>query len=180
MGNRPRPAPCRQCADQIENPPLQRLVGHGWQADEVARRLRMDARRCLAPRAAAARAAVAHRRVNAPTLAVQDGFTGTPLSGAGEWDAYVAAHPDATPFHSRAWCEAITRATGHPCHLVTARDADGALTGILPLHHVRSPLFGRALVGSGFAVDGGILADERSEEHTSELQSLMRISYAVF
>src|SRR3546814_18564327 len=34
-----------------------------------------------------------------------------------------------------------------------------ALTGILPLHHVRSPLFGQALVGSGFAVGGGILAD---------------------
>src|SRR3546814_2685307 len=27
---------------------------------------------------------------------------------------------------------------------------------------------------------GGIIAGERSEEHTSELQSLMRISYAVF
>ncbi|WP_431561617.1 FemAB family XrtA/PEP-CTERM system-associated protein [Sphingopyxis sp.] len=82
-----------------------------------------------------------------------------PLSDAAAWDAYIAAHPDATPFHTRAWCEAITKATGHRCHLVTARDADGALTGLLPLHHIRSPLFGQALVGSGFAVDGGILAD---------------------
>ena len=98
--------------------------------------------------------------MNAPTLAVQDGFSGVPLPCAGEWDAYAAAHAQATPFHSRAWCEAITRATGHQCHLVTARDANGALTGILPLHHVRSPLFGQALVGSGFAVDGGILADD--------------------
>ena len=98
--------------------------------------------------------------MNAPTLPVQDGFSGAPLSDAGEWDAYVAAHPDATPFHSRAWCEAITRATGHQCHLITARGADGGLTGILPLHHVRSPLFGQALVGSGFAVDGGLLADD--------------------
>src|SRR3546814_7461570 len=117
--------------------------------------------------------------------------------------------------------------SGHRCHLVTARDAAGALTGILPLHHIRSPLFGQALVGSGFAVGGGILADDpivaatlahgaaamakspgvpsvelrggaqpegegwtrgeggyagfaRSEEHTSELQSLMRSSSAVF
>src|SRR3546814_10812721 len=29
-------------------------------------------------------------------------------------------------------------------------------------------------------VDGAALAEQRSEEHTSELQSLMRISYAVF
>src|SRR3546814_19341142 len=81
-----------------------------------------------------------------------------PLSGAGEWDAYVAAHAQATPFHGRAWCEAITRATGHRCHLVTARDAAGALTGILPLHHIRSPPFGQAPAGSGLPVGGGCLA----------------------
>ena len=102
---------------------------------------------------------MARRGVNAPTLAVKDGFSGAPLSDAGEWDAYVAAHPDATPFHSRAWCEAITKATGHRCHLVTGRDPNGGLTGILPLHHIRSPLFGQALVSSGFAVGGGIIAD---------------------
>lgn len=84
----------------------------------------------------------------------------TALTDAEAWDAYVAAHPAATPFHTRAWCEAITRATGHRCHLLTARGADGRLTGLLPLHHVRSPLFGQALVGSGFAVDGGLLADD--------------------
>src|SRR3546814_5977996 len=31
-----------------------------------------------------------------------------------------------------------------------------------------------------FRIGGGQAAEERSEEHTSELQSLMRISYAVF
>src|SRR3546814_7076042 len=31
-----------------------------------------------------------------------------------------------------------------------------------------------------FCAEHGIVADIRSEEHTSELQSLMRISYAVF
>ena len=46
-------------------------------------------------------------------------------------DAYVAAHPDATPFHTRAWCEAITKATGHRCHLVTARDgAEAAIAAV--------------------------------------------------
>src|SRR3546814_1023128 len=38
-------------------------------------------------------------------------------------------------------------------------------------HHIHLPV-GRKL--------GGILNNIRSEEHTSELQSLMRISYAVF
>ena len=98
--------------------------------------------------------------VNAPGKPMSDAFAGAPLANAAAWDAYVAAHPDATPFHTRAWCEAITKATGHRCHLVTARDAHSALTGLVPLHHVRSPLFGQALVGSGFAVDGGLLADD--------------------
>src|SRR3546814_9052085 len=34
--------------------------------------------------------------------------------------------------------------------------------------------------GHAFLREGFALADSRSEEHTSELQSLMRISYAVF
>src|SRR3546814_3103352 len=34
--------------------------------------------------------------------------------------------------------------------------------------------------GGGRGLPGGGDGDERSEEHTSELQSLMRISYAVF
>lgn len=75
------------------------------------------------------------------------------------WDAYVAAHPDATPFHTRAWCEAVSAATGHKHHLIAQRDAAGAIVGLLPLHHVRSRLFGQALVASGFAVGGGLLAD---------------------
>src|SRR3546814_7095955 len=37
-----------------------------------------------------------------------------------------------------------------------------------------------ALVGAGLAAGGGGWRGRRSEEHTSELQSLMRISYAVF
>jgi len=82
-----------------------------------------------------------------------------PLPDDAAWDAYVAAHPDATPFHTRAWCEAITRVTGHKHHLIAQRDAAGQIVGILPLHHVRSPLFGQALVASGFAVGGGLLAD---------------------
>ena len=82
-----------------------------------------------------------------------------PLSDDVAWDTYVAAHPHATPFHTRAWCEAITKATGHKHHLIAQRDATGAVVGLLPLHHVRSPLFGQALVASGFAVGGGLLAD---------------------
>ncbi|MBL8651298.1 MAG: FemAB family PEP-CTERM system-associated protein [Sphingopyxis sp.] len=85
-----------------------------------------------------------------------------PLGEADGWDAYVEGHPQATPFHTRAWCEAIAKATGHKHHLIAQRDAMGQIVGILPLHHIRSPLFGQALVASGFAVGGGILADNEA------------------
>src|SRR3546814_8476489 len=39
---------------------------------------------------------------------------------------------------------------------------------------------GAALAGAAFSALGFLAGRERSEEHTSELQSLMRISYAVF
>ncbi len=87
-------------------------------------------------------------------------LTAAPLDDADAWDAYMAAHPAASPFHSRAWCNAVTRATGHRCTVLAARRADGAIAGLVPLHDVRSMLFGRALVSSGFGVDGGILADD--------------------
>ena len=122
---------------------------------------------------------MARRGVNAPVKAMSDAFAGAPLADAAAWDAYVAAHPDATPFHTRAWCEAITKATGHRCHLVTARDARGALTGLVPLHHVRSPLFGQALVGSGFAVDGGLLADDAAVADTLAKGCLLYTSRCV-
>src|SRR3546814_1848247 len=39
---------------------------------------------------------------------------------------------------------------------------------------------GGTITGDLFSAEGDGYADDRSEEHTSELQSLMRISYAVF
>src|SRR3546814_8910986 len=39
---------------------------------------------------------------------------------------------------------------------------------------------GDVVVGQFFALQLAVAAQQRSEEHTSELQSLMRISYAVF
>lgn len=75
-------------------------------------------------------------------------------------EAYVAAQACATPFHGARWGRAIEAATGHRWHPLVARDAGGKVTGLLPLHHIRSGLFGSALVSSGFAVGGGILADD--------------------
>jgi FemAB-related protein (PEP-CTERM system-associated) len=75
-------------------------------------------------------------------------------------DAYVRAHPASTPFHRVAWIAAVEEATGNAAHMLVARRTDGSIAGLLPLVHMRSRLFGSALVSSAFAVDGGILADD--------------------
>src|SRR3546814_2821593 len=49
--------------------------------------------------------------------------------------------------------------------------------GVARMHNDRQPAFSR---GSYVGAEAAFLLLARSEEHTSELQSLMRISYAVF
>ncbi|WP_336966334.1 FemAB family XrtA/PEP-CTERM system-associated protein [Sphingobium aquiterrae] len=79
-----------------------------------------------------------------------------------EADAYVRAHPASTPFHRTGWIAAVEQATGNRAHMLVARGADGLIAGLLPLVHMRSRLFGNALVSAAFAVDGGILADDEA------------------
>ncbi len=69
-------------------------------------------------------------------------------------DAVIADHPLATPFHTRAWLSAIAKGCRQRAHCLIAPNS------ILPLHEIHSPLFGRALVSTGFAVGGGILAGD--------------------
>ena len=75
-------------------------------------------------------------------------------------DAYVLAHGASTPFHRPAWLIAIERATANRALMLAAVAPSGQICGLLPLQHVRSRLFGQALVSAAFAVDGGILADD--------------------
>jgi FemAB-related protein (PEP-CTERM system-associated) len=77
---------------------------------------------------------------------------------------FVRAHPDATPFHLPEWSDAVAAACGQRAHVLVAEYADGTIAGVLPLTEMRSPLFGRALVSCGFAVDGGVLGDIEAVE----------------
>lgn len=70
--------------------------------------------------------------------------------------AFIAQHRDATPFHDLRWIEAVAKGCGQRAHVLIA---DG---GMLPLNEIHSPIFGRALVSTGFAVGGGILADDEA------------------
>ena len=60
-------------------------------------------------------------------------------------------------FQRPTWLAAIERGTGQKSCGLLARDG-ASIVGWLPLSEIASPLFGRALVSSGFGVGGGILA----------------------
>src|ERR1043166_2324751 len=73
------------------------------------------------------------------------------------WDAFVAAHPDATFFRRAGWMRVIQRAFGHRTYFLYA-ECDGRIEGVLPLAQVRSRLFGNSLSSLPFCVYGGPLA----------------------
>jgi FemAB-related protein (PEP-CTERM system-associated) len=99
--------------------------------------------------------------VNAPfaaALTVRAADLGDPAERA-RIDAFVAEHPEAEPFHRPQWTLAVERGCGQRAHYLVA-ERSGTLAGALPLTHVRSALFGRALVSAGFGTGGGVLGDE--------------------
>ena len=97
-------------------------------------------------------------------------------AGAGAeaaWDAFVAARPDATLFHRAGWRRVVRAAHGHATPYLLARDGDD-VRGVLPLVEVASPVFGRALISTGFFVYGGILAAD-AEAHAALAAAAARL-----
>ncbi len=76
----------------------------------------------------------------------------------GRIDDFVHSEPTAEVFHRPQWSIAVERGCRARSHYLLAEDRHGAIAGILPLSEVRSPLFGSALVSTGFGVGGGIVA----------------------
>ena len=68
------------------------------------------------------------------------------------------AEASASLFHRPAWLAAVEAGTGQRAAGIVSERL-GQVTGWLPLTEVRSVLFGKALVSSGFGVGGGIIAD---------------------
>ncbi len=106
------------------------------------------------------------------------------LAQAAAWDAYVQAHPEATFFHLAGWREVIGNSFRVPAHYLFAEQA-GQVTGVLPLFHVRSLLFGNTLVSVPFFVYGGVLAsDEASraalQEAAGDLARELRVDYVEY
>ncbi len=83
-----------------------------------------------------------------------------------DWDNFVNQSSDGTFFHLSGWQNVIARSFGHSCEYIFAENG-GSIVGVLPLVHVKSRLFGNALISTPFCVYGGIVTDE--EEARSAL-----------
>ncbi len=74
-----------------------------------------------------------------------------------EWDAFVRAAADGTPFHLTAWKRAVEESFGHRAHYLMATRGWG-IEGVLPLFEVQGLLGGRALISVPYGVYGGLCA----------------------
>jgi FemAB-related protein (PEP-CTERM system-associated) len=86
-------------------------------------------------------------------------------SAEGAWDAFVDACPEATFFHRAGWRTVLEQAFGHPARYLYA-ERNGQITGVLPLGHVKSRLFGNALISVPFCVYGGVATQDEDAART--------------
>jgi FemAB-related protein (PEP-CTERM system-associated) len=81
----------------------------------------------------------------------------TPVDGP-SWDRFVLSAEGGSFFHLAGWKRIFIEAFGLTPHFLIA-EQDGSVVGILPLVHQKSLLFGNALIGAPFLVEGGPLAN---------------------
>jgi FemAB-related protein (PEP-CTERM system-associated) len=87
------------------------------------------------------------------------------------WDEFVLSCASGTFFHLSGWRRVIERTFGHRTHYLIA-ERGGVVTGVLPLTHVRSLLFGSSLISNAFAVRGGPVANDAESRQALESEAL--------
>ena len=88
-------------------------------------------------------------------------------AAAASWDDFVMGCPQATFFHRAGWQTILRDVFRHEAHFLAAR-RNGRITGVLPLAHVKSWLFGSALTSLPFAVYGGVAAEDQASAQALE------------
>jgi FemAB-related protein (PEP-CTERM system-associated) len=82
-------------------------------------------------------------------------------AGRDSWRAFVDAHPHSTLFHDLRWLDAVEEAYRFRNVSLVALNC-GRVCGVLPLTLAESPLLGRSLVSTAFAVGGGVLVEDEA------------------
>lgn len=90
------------------------------------------------------------------------------------WQRYVVAHPQHHHAFSWEWRRIISQVFGHQPYYLYCTDTAGEFRGALPLFHVKSFLFGSALISMPYLNAGGILAND-----TQSFEALLREAHAL-
>lgn len=91
------------------------------------------------------------------------------------WDAYVRAHPEATPYQLAAWMDILHRAYRWGSASLALEDEDGRLHGVLPLMERRGRIAGARLRSLPAFAAGGPLGD-RPEDAAALLERACEIA----
>ena len=89
---------------------------------------------------------------------------------AQRWDRFVFENPEASFFHRAGWQKIIEQVFHHKTFFLYSEE-DGQITGVLPLAHVNSWLFGNSLVGLPFTVYGGVVSSSRQVAQALEQEA---------
>lgn len=95
--------------------------------------------------------------------------------GRAAWDRFVLVDcPEASFFHRSGWRDVIEKVYHQRCYYLYA-ERDGRIVGVLPLVHVRSPVFGDRLISTAFTIGGGsaVLDEEARAALDEEALGLM-------
>ena len=93
----------------------------------------------------------------------------------GRWDEYVQASPMANCYHLSGWRRVIEESFNHKTFYLLSENRDGRITGIFPMVHLKSLLFGSFLVSLPYFNYGGICAEDE-ESYSSLLNEAIYIA----
>jgi serine/alanine adding enzyme len=79
---------------------------------------------------------------------------------AAQWDAYVRSSPAGNCYQLVGWKRVIEQSFGHKTYYRICENDDRKITGIIPIVHLKSWLFGSFMVSLPYFNYGGICADE--------------------
>ena len=102
-------------------------------------------------------------------------------SSIDKWNEYVQKADDTTFFHLAEWKDVIERSFSHDTYFIYA-EKEGEIQGVLPLGHIRSRLFGNALISNPFCVYGGVSAESDEvrralEDRAVEISNRLNVDY---
>lgn len=90
------------------------------------------------------------------------------------WNAFVRRSESSSCYHLIQWKDVIEKSFGHKTWYLYSKNNKGDIDGILPLVHMKSPLFGNFMVSLPYFNYGGICAD-----NASVAESLLRHAVAI-